>query len=452
VTSVPANAAPLRGSIAAPTTGGDLRLPPGLGAGFQTLLLLLLASGLPPVIPVPAPAAASGETPGDEVKAGDQERARQPEAPAAAAAPAPSVVEPVAAAAAAVAAEQVQAAAPAGTTTTPTPPPAAKAAVTSSLPSALRPSPPATEHAAVAPPSAPPAPPAPPGASAPPVLALAPGVELAPPPLDATPSAAVAEAEPPRVGDAAPAPPPAAVPAPAAAPTRPAPAHAPVVTPLAVPVTSAVAALPGQPRRASADDGDRPTSAGPSHAETAPPPPLPDAAPRPAAGPPGPSSLPAPGGAPAPRAPAAPPATAAPEPARPRELDDLVRTAQVRAPAARDGGEMRLDVAPEGLGRVQVHVVVRDDAVHAVLYAQHDDARDALAAQRPALEAALGRSQLRLEGFTVGLGQPQQEPAHERSPGPPRRGEPAPLAPAPVPQPAAAEPLVVGRHNLSLRA
>jgi flagellar hook-length control protein FliK len=143
--------------------------------------------------------------------------------------------------------------------------------------------------------------------------------------------------------------------------------------------------------------------------------------------------------------------TAVPEPARPREADDLSRTGTLRVPAGRDGGEMRLDVAPEGLGRVEVHVVVRNDAVHAALYAQHGDARDALAAQRPALEAALGRSQLRLEGFTVGLGQPQQEPAYERSPAQPRRGEPPSLPAAPVPQPPAAEPLV-GRSNLSLRA
>ncbi|HLK11890.1 MAG TPA: flagellar hook-length control protein FliK [Candidatus Binatia bacterium] len=152
-----------------------------------------------------------------------------------------------------------------------------------------------------------------------------------------------------------------------------------------------------------------------------------------------------------PRAAAAAAAPAPAETARPRDGDDVLRSAQLRVPAGRDGGEMRFDVTPDGLGRVQVHVVVREDAVHAALYAQQGDARDALTAQRPSLEAALGRSQLRLEGFTVGLGQPQQETAHERSPGHPSPGGPAPLAPAPVPQPAAAEPLA-GRGGLSLRA
>src|SRR5437870_184822 len=100
-------------------------------------------------------------------------------------------------------------------------------------------------------------------------------------------------------------------------------------------------------------------------------------------------------------------------------------------------------------------VAVRADAVHAALYAQQDHARDALVAHRPALEAALGRSQLRLETFSVGLGQhelgdpgrhgPHAEPAHED---PVARRT---VAPVPAPAPAAAfEPPPSG--GLSLRA
>jgi hypothetical protein len=78
---------------------------------------------------------------------------------------------------------------------------------------------------------------------------------------------------------------------------------------------------------------------------------------------------------------------------------------------------MRLQVSPDGLGPVEVRVVVRADAVQAALYAQHDAARDALETHRSSLETALGRAQLRLEGFTVGLGHHRQgAPAdhHER--------------------------------------
>jgi hypothetical protein len=59
---------------------------------------------------------------------------------------------------------------------------------------------------------------------------------------------------------------------------------------------------------------------------------------------------------------------------------------------------------------------VRDDVVHATLYASHDHAREALAAHRPELEAALGRSHLRLEGFNVGLGQHRENEPREPRP------------------------------------
>ena len=166
----------------------------------------------------------------------------------------------------------------------------------------------------------------------------------------------------------------------------------------------------------------------------------------------GPSSLPPPN-------PAREPAhaeTAAPEqPSVRTDVDRLMRLDELRPVRVRDGGEMRLEVAPEGLGRVEVRVAVRADGVHAALYAQQDHVRDALMAHRPALEAALGRSQLRLETFSVGLGQhelgdpgrhgPHAEPAHENPVARPT------VAPVPAPAPAAAlEP--PARGGLSLRA
>src|SRR5438445_4501620 len=124
------------------------------------------------------------------------------------------------------------------------------------------------------------------------------------------------------------------------------------------------------------------------------------------------------------------------------DVERLVRLDELRPVRVRDGGEMRMEVSPEGLGRVEVRVAVRADAVHATLYAPQDHARDALVAHRPALEAALGRSHLKLETFSVGVGQhelgdsdrrtPQSEPAHDE-PGPRRPSSPSVAAGAPAP-------------------
>ena len=74
-------------------------------------------------------------------------------------------------------------------------------------------------------------------------------------------------------------------------------------------------------------------------------------------------------------------------------------------------------MTPEGLGPVEVRVVVRADGVHATLLANHDQAREALTAGRPSLEAALERSNLRLEGFTVDVGQQHQQSEAEQQRG-----------------------------------
>ncbi|MFN8542714.1 MAG: flagellar hook-length control protein FliK [Candidatus Binatia bacterium] len=140
-----------------------------------------------------------------------------------------------------------------------------------------------------------------------------------------------------------------------------------------------------------------------------------------------------------------------------RDLEQLVALDQAHRPLhVRDtGGEMRVSVEPAGMGSVELRVSVQADAVHASFTASHEATRDALAQHRPQLEAALQRSQLKLEGFTVGLGQ-QHQP---RDPGgqpdgrflppggvPPGRPiDPVTVAPAPVP-------VTRGPGALSLRA
>src|SRR5262245_28647331 len=108
---------------------------------------------------------------------------------------------------------------------------------------------------------------------------------------------------------------------------------------------------------------------------------------------------------------------AAPAPAAPhtvamppalRDVERLVQLDAQRPFVVRDGGEMRMTIEPQGLGHVELRVAVDANAVHATLTASHEQARDMLAQHRPQLEAALERSQLRLEGFSVNLGQHQQ--------------------------------------------
>ncbi|TMA40184.1 MAG: flagellar hook-length control protein FliK [Deltaproteobacteria bacterium] len=176
------------------------------------------------------------------------------------------------------------------------------------------------------------------------------------------------------------------------------------------------------------------------------------------ADPSGPSSLPPP----APARESARAEATGPEPPAARtgaegDVERLMRLDQMRPVRVRDGGDMRLEVAPEGLGRVEVRVAVRADAVHAALYAQGDHARDALMAHRPALEAALGRSQLRLETFSVGLGQHELgDPGRQGAQAEPMPDEtPARSGPRSAPVPAAAPATALepaASRGLSLRA
>jgi hypothetical protein len=137
----------------------------------------------------------------------------------------------------------------------------------------------------------------------------------------------------------------------------------------------------------------------------------------------------------------------------PQEVERIIRLDALRS-APPDNGEMRLELATDGLGRVDVRVAVRADAVHASLLASHDHARDTLEAHRSSLEAALGRSNLRLEGFSVALGQQGRDANDLRE-----RMEETPsarsLSVAPVSAPGAtAEPTraILTPGGLSLRA
>jgi len=69
--------------------------------------------------------------------------------------------------------------------------------------------------------------------------------------------------------------------------------------------------------------------------------------------------------------------------------------------AARGGSEIRLRVDPPGLGHIDVRVQLQDDGVRAVIVAEHEGTRTLLNGQQHLLEAALGRSELRLTGFSV---------------------------------------------------
>jgi flagellar hook-length control protein FliK len=140
-----------------------------------------------------------------------------------------------------------------------------------------------------------------------------------------------------------------------------------------------------------------------------------------------------------------------PPPAAALDVERFLRVEQFRSHAVRDGGEMRLHLSPDGLGEVHVRVVVRADAVEAALYAQHDHTREALQQHRPVLEAALGRANLRLEGFTVGLGEHRHAPSDHSHAGtyqPPVIDAGVLAAPVPV-QPA--ELLLGPERGLSLR-
>lgn len=76
----------------------------------------------------------------------------------------------------------------------------------------------------------------------------------------------------------------------------------------------------------------------------------------------------------------------------------------VRLSALRGGGEIRLQLEPEGLGHIDVRLHLHADGVRAVIVAEHESTRALLQSQQHVLQDAFGRSELRLSGFSVDVG------------------------------------------------
>lgn len=76
----------------------------------------------------------------------------------------------------------------------------------------------------------------------------------------------------------------------------------------------------------------------------------------------------------------------------------------VRLSALRGGGEIRLQLEPEGLGHIDVRLDLHADGVRAVIVAEHESTRALLQSQQQTLHDAFGRSDLRLSGFSVDVG------------------------------------------------
>jgi len=76
----------------------------------------------------------------------------------------------------------------------------------------------------------------------------------------------------------------------------------------------------------------------------------------------------------------------------------------VRLSALRGGGEIRLQLEPEGLGHIDVRLDLHADGVRAVIVAEHESTRALLQSQQQVLHDAFGRSDLRLAGFSVDVG------------------------------------------------
>jgi flagellar hook-length control protein FliK len=87
-----------------------------------------------------------------------------------------------------------------------------------------------------------------------------------------------------------------------------------------------------------------------------------------------------------------------------------------RSALASEDAALALRLDHQALGPIEIRIAVRDRDVHAVLLARDGVACETLAGGRAVLEAALGRADLRLTGFTV---EPRpQDPASSDRGGP----------------------------------
>jgi flagellar hook-length control protein FliK len=76
----------------------------------------------------------------------------------------------------------------------------------------------------------------------------------------------------------------------------------------------------------------------------------------------------------------------------------------LRLSAVRGGGEIRLQLEPEGLGHIDVRLHLEPDGVRAIIVAEHESTRALLTSQQHVLQDAFNRSDLRLSGFSVDVG------------------------------------------------
>jgi flagellar hook-length control protein FliK len=76
----------------------------------------------------------------------------------------------------------------------------------------------------------------------------------------------------------------------------------------------------------------------------------------------------------------------------------------LRLSSVRGGGEIRLQLEPEGLGHIDVRLHLQSDGVRAVIVAEHESTRALLTSQQHVLQDAFNRSDLRLTGFSVDVG------------------------------------------------
>ncbi len=126
----------------------------------------------------------------------------------------------------------------------------------------------------------------------------------------------------------------------------------------------------------------------------------------------------------------------------------------VRLSAVRGGGEIRLQLEPEGLGHIDVRLHVQGDGVRAVIVAEHEATRALLTSQQQVLHEALQRSDLRLSGFSVDVGSGggaasfARSEEHGRSGGAPGAPPSASASGAPADADAAAAPLANGRVSV----
>ncbi len=105
----------------------------------------------------------------------------------------------------------------------------------------------------------------------------------------------------------------------------------------------------------------------------------------------------------------------------------------VRLSSVRGGGEIRLQLEPEGLGHIDVRLHLQADGVRAVIVAEHESTRALLTSQQQVLQDALQRSDVRLSGFSVDVGSGGGAAMSGSMDGRDQGGAPAgrPTAPAP---------------------